>query len=109
MTGALTRADALNRGLRFYSTPDKPCKRGHTGKRYAVTGNCVQCTRDGETKARDKARRRLGIPKRKPGRQPGAKMSYAFRRTMEKAITELRRQQREDRAQYNRDIGLTDG
>lgn len=28
-----------------YST-EKPCVRGHTGPRYASTGNCVQCMRD---------------------------------------------------------------
>jgi len=39
----ITRKDALAHGLTHYFT-GKPCKRGHVSKRYAKTGNCVECT-----------------------------------------------------------------
>ena len=37
-----------------YAT-EKPCLRGHTGLRYASTGNCVQCHR--ERRRDDRVRR----------------------------------------------------
>lgn len=39
---APNRMAAIESGSRFFFT-DKPCKRGHTYKRYASTGACVIC------------------------------------------------------------------
>lgn len=38
----LSRKESLQQGLLFYDA-DRPCKNGHMGKRYASTGQCVEC------------------------------------------------------------------
>jgi hypothetical protein len=40
------RQDAIDRGARFFST-GKPCSNGHTSKRYASNGGCVECLTPG--------------------------------------------------------------
>jgi hypothetical protein len=40
-----SRKVALKNGFRFYFT-GKPCKSGHTEKRYASNGDCKQCNID---------------------------------------------------------------
>lgn len=42
---ATTRAGALAAGLKYYTGPK--CEHGHSGKRYASSGHCVECRTTG--------------------------------------------------------------
>lgn len=58
----ITRAEAVKRGLKFY-TIEKPCPKGHVGPRYTNSCACLQCAQESEPaayqkrKAREKAKR----------------------------------------------------
>lgn len=44
----MKRAEAKLLGLKTYAT-GKPCKRGHSAKRYTTSANCVECTNTNST------------------------------------------------------------
>jgi len=55
----VTREQALSRGITRYFN-GRPCRRGHTGGRYAASGACVECLRINQTDYACKLRTRGG-------------------------------------------------
>jgi hypothetical protein len=62
----ISRADAVEQGLRFYYT-GKPCKHGHTARRYVNGCNCEECILQTNAQTNEDIRAGL-IPK--PNRDP---------------------------------------
>ena len=46
---ARSAAEARRRGLHKYAT-GKPCKYGHIGQRYTVSGACISCAKENSDK-----------------------------------------------------------
>lgn len=51
------REAAASRGETTYQ--GNPCKRGHDGKRFTLTGGCCACDREAQATRRDQLRKRL--------------------------------------------------
>jgi hypothetical protein len=61
------KLQARDNGERFYNT-GAPCKRGHTSKRYASTGQCVECQSGHSDRQLDKNQGMAGMHYHKPVR-----------------------------------------
>lgn len=55
------REQASRNGYSYYST-GVPCKRGHLGERYVLSGACVECSRERENRRRDLVEITLRVP-----------------------------------------------
>jgi hypothetical protein len=49
MSKIISRADALEQGLKFYFS-GKQCKRGHVAERYVSSRNCCECLQEDRVK-----------------------------------------------------------
>lgn len=57
MTLKTDRIEAAKAGEKHYQ--GVPCKHGHSGVRYTLTSNCVECTKAASKKSLDRIRKLL--------------------------------------------------
>lgn len=66
-----SRAEAIELGLVHFKA-SKPCIRGHSGPRYTLTGNCVECTVQRVILAQAKMRDRIRAIRAQKGAEQAA-------------------------------------